>query len=282
MLNSMKNLKYLLAAAVMPVMLAVTGCSPPLAMAGLIGSTITRSLYEEEENQLTATRPAPDATQVAVANLNLGVEYMRMGEYEQALSRLNRARQARPDYAPVYDALGLLYQNMGENEQAEKNFRHALRLDGRSSFALNNYAQFLCSQGRRDEADRHFLAAAENPLYQTPEIPYANMGTCAYGEGDVENATQYFQKALSINPRLPAVLIQLAEIHTDHGNYQSANDYLKRYLALSTHTPRSLWLGIRIEQELGSVDTVSSYALLLRNQYPESGEAQLLQQSGIR
>jgi type IV pilus assembly protein PilF len=251
-------------------------------MAGLIGSTITRSLYEDEENQQSAARPAPDVEEIARANLNLGIEYMRMGEYEKALSRLNRAKAAKPDYAPIHNTLGLLFQNMEQVEDAEKSFKHAIRLDGRNPFTLNNYGQFLCSQGRVTEAETYFLAAAENPLYHTPEIAYANVGTCAYLQGQTDKAAEYFQKALSINPRMPAVLIQMTEISSNSGAYLAAHDYLERYLEFSDHTPRSLWLGIRIESELGDINTVSSYALLLRNQYPESSEAQLLKEAGIR
>ena len=60
-----------------------------------------------------------------------------------------------------------------------------------------------------------------------------------------------------------------------------ARGFLSRYLDANRHTPKSLWLGIRIETELGDKNAVSSYALLLRNQYTDSEEAELLSQSGI-
>ena len=77
-------------------------------------------------------------------------------------------------------------------------------------------------------------------------------------------------------------LIQMGQISYDQGNYLSARGYLQRYLEVARHTPASLWLGIRVEKELGDKDTLSSYALLLRNNFPDSDEAALLRQSGLR
>ena len=135
---------------------------------------------------------------------------------------------------------------------------------------------------REEEAEKYFLAAAENPLYETPEIPYANIGTCAYMHDQPDKATEFFKKALTINAAIPAALIQMSEIEYNEGNYVSAHDYLERYLKFSKHTPKSLWLGIRVEQELGNKNKVSGYALLLRNQYPDTEEAKSLEESGIR
>lgn len=250
---------------------------------GVVGSMVNRSMTQDDpQPYISDTGPPPDSSEVAIANLNVGVEYMRLGEYEKALAKLIRAKDARPDYAPTYNALGLLYQRMGQADQAEWNFKHALRLAEDDPATLNNYGQFLCAQNREAEAERHFLAAAENPFYDAPEIPYANLGTCAYRHGQTDKAIGHFEKALSLNPGVPAALIQLSEIHFNRGDYPAADQYLDRYLEYAEHTPRSLWLGIRIGRELGDQDAVSSYALLLRNKYPGSSEAQWLQESGIK
>ena len=48
---------------------------------------------------------------------------------------------------------------------------------------------------------------------------------------------------------------------------------LQRYLAVARHSAGSLWLGIRIEQQLGDNDALSSYMLSLKNNFPDSKEA---------
>jgi len=263
-------------------LLLLQACSP-LTAVGIAGSIINRTAdYGDTQAVLHRTRPSSDSDEIATANLNLGIEYLRRGEYDKALDRLNRAKQAAPNHAHVHDALAVLHQYMGQPEEAEIYFKKALQLGKRDSNTLNNYGQFLCSLNREPEAEKYFLEAVADPLYATPEITYSNLGTCAYRAGRVDAAAAYFEKALSINPGLPSALIQMSEISHAAGDYPAARDYLKRYLEQAGHTPRSLWLGIRIENELGNRNAVSSYALLLRNKYPESSEAQLLEASRIK
>jgi len=41
---------------------------------------------------------------------------------------------------------------------------------------VNNYAVYLCQNGRTDEGVRRFEEAAHNALYRTPEAAYTNAG----------------------------------------------------------------------------------------------------------
>ncbi len=264
---------YLRLTIIFSSILVLSACGP-MAAVGAIGTTITNAAYHQAERN-----PPQDTFQIAVANVNLGLEYMRRGDYEKALTRLNRAKEADPDYVPTYNALGLLYQRLGETEVAESNFKKSIKLDGSDSSSLNIYGQFLCNQGREIEAREYFLTAAGNPLYETPEIPYYNAGNCAYMHNRTDLAVDYFEKALSSNPYIPAALIKMSEINFDAGDYHSARNYLVRHTKLAKHSAKSLWLGIRIERQLGDKDLVSSYALLLRNNFSDSEEAKSLSQS---
>jgi len=262
----------------LPVLLQAA-CGP-LAAVGAVGTTITNAAYNENERRERGSyiSHAEQATEVAIANLNLGVEYMRQGNYKMALAKLNRAKMARNDYAPIHNALGLVYQQIGETEAAEINFKRAIKLDPSDSSSLNNYGLFLCQNQQFDEADEYFLKAANNPLYSTPELAITNAGTCALSNGQFDKADNYFREALKRNPRVAPALIQMAGLSYEQGQYLPARGYLQRYLELTKHTPKSLWLGIRIESELGDNNAVSSYALLLRNNYPDTKEATLLKE----
>jgi len=203
---------------------------------------------------------------------------MREGLFEKALEKLNRAREAKPDYPPVYNALGVLHQNLGIFDVAEDNFKMAIKLNPSNSSAMNNYGLLLCQTERYDEANEIFLKAVNNPLYATPEVAYNNAGTCALNNGQAELAENYFNEALKRNAGMGTALIQMSELSYEKGNYMPARGYLSRYLESNKHSATSLWLGIRIERELGDNNAVSSYELLLRNQFSESEEAKLLSQ----
>lgn len=222
------------------------------------------------------------SNEVALSNLNLGIEYMQEKEYEKSLEKLNKALEADPRYTPTYNALGLLYQRMGKNEEAEKYFKRALTINANDPNSLNNYGQLLCITNHYDEAQEHFLKAASNPLYESQEIALANAGTCALNNNHPDVAESYYKQALEKNPRLPNALFKMSQISYTNGNYPPAHAYLQRYLEVAKQTPASLWLGIQIAQRLGDKNTLSSYALLLKSDFPDSRETGLLKESGLR
>ncbi|MEM7026748.1 MAG: type IV pilus biogenesis/stability protein PilW [Pseudomonadota bacterium] len=227
-------------------------------------------------------KPSQSTNEVALSNLDLGIAYMKQGAFEKALEKLNRAKLADPKYSPTYNALGLLYESLGQQDKAEEHYKKAIKLNIADSSTLNNYGRFLCKQNRRDEAEDVFQQAADNPLYETPEIAITNAGVCFFNNQNSAKAEEYFRKALQLNPNIPPALLLMSEISYNQGDKLSARGYLQRFQLIAAHTPKSLWLGIRLEQALKNNDAVSSYALLLKNQFPDSEEAAKLRQSGIR
>ncbi len=254
----------------------------PISAVGAIGSTITNAAYNEAErrNKSSYVSPEQRRLEIARANLKLGIAYMQNGQLDKAFEKLDRGMLAKRDYAPLHNAMGLLHSRMGQDEMAERYFHTAIDLEPDNSSFKNNYGLFLCQHQRYDEADDIFTQAAENPLYATPEIALTNAGTCAKSNGDISQAEIYFDQAIRQNANVSQALIQMTEIKYDRGEYDSAHFYLERYKSISNHTPKSLWLGVKISEQLGNRDDASSYALLLKNRFPDTDEAALLQ-SGI-
>jgi len=269
-------MKYLSVITLILATLLLSGCGP-MALVGAVGQTVNNAAYNSAERDLNNPRKNRDdqALDVAIANMNLGVEYMQQGAYENALTRLKRSLLAKSDYAPTYNVLGLLYQRLGDPVESEKNFKKSLSLDSTNSSAHNNYGLLLCSNGRFDEAEAQFLNAANNPLYDSPEIALTNAGLCVF-DNKPQIGEDYFLQALNKNPRFSHALIRMADISYNRNEYELAHQYFNRYQENARHTPKSLWIGIQICRELNFKDDVSSYALLLRNQYPDTLEAKKL------
>ena len=257
-------------------MLAACG---PLAAVSAIGTTINNAAYNQAERELNNPKPSREkqAMQVAIANMNLGIEYMRQGAYEDALEKLNRSLLAKPDFAPSYNILGLLYQRLGDNDKAEESFKKSLKLDPTDSSTYNNYGLFLCNNDRVDEAENSFLNAANNPFYDSPEIALTNAGVCVY-DNKPEAGEAYYKQALSKNPQFSHALLQMADITYNRNEYLLSSQYFDRYKKNARHTPKSLWLGVRLYHELKRKDEVSSYVLLLKNKYPEADETKEMMQ----
>ena len=214
-------------------------------------------------------------TERARAHVDLGAAYLQQGKYEIALSEFNEATQIDPSYAPAYNGLGLVYATLGEDAKADVSYKKSIELQPRSSESHNNYGSFLCSRKRYDESITHFLEAVKNPLYSTPSLAYANAGICSARKNDINNAEIYLNKALQIEPLTHSAATQLAEIQFKRGDATTAKQTLQNALVASP-SAETLWLGIKIERALGDKDSVSSYALQLRQKYPNSEQTRML------
>ena len=218
------------------------------------------------------------ALTAAKANTQLGIEYLRSGEMDMSRKRLEKAILLAPDYAGAHDAIAVLYEKVGERELAEKHYRKSIRLEPDNAGSQNNYGQFLCKAERYDEAEEIFNRAAKNPFYRKPWVPLTNAGVCLLGVPDEKRAEDYFRQALQSQPQYAPALMNMAGISHARGNYLSARAYVQRYEAVAEHTAQSLWLAIRTEYALKDHQAWGNYALTLKNSFPDSEQAMLLQE----
>lgn len=206
----------------------------------------------------------------------LAASYYDLGNMPVALEEVREALRADPNYGPAHNVAGLIYGRLKEDRLAEESFRRALAISPSDYDTHNNYGLFLCDRKREREAIEHFLAAVSNPLYSFPDRSYVNAGVCARRGGDVKTAEGYLQQALSMRPNQPQALYQMADLEYTRGNYPAARGYLNRVTRIVQPNAEVLWLGLRLERKLGDSNAEASYALQLRNRFPNSAEAQAL------
>ncbi len=213
---------------------------------------------------------------LAETNLKLGIGYLQQGQRDLALNKLQRAIELNPKLAKAHNAIAILYDQLGQAGLALQHAERAVDLDPQDALAHLNYGAFLCKQNQLDRADAQFQLVFKNPLYASPEAAYENAGVCAMRVPDPAKAEQYFRSALQLNPKLPISLYQMAVLHYQTERYLQARAYLQRYAEVSQHSPQSLWLGIRVERQLGDKNTASGYAMQLKSNFPDSEEVRLL------
>jgi type IV pilus assembly protein PilF len=214
----------------------------------------------------------------AEINTQLGIEYMREGMYGSSMEKLKKALKQNPDYQLAHTSIAILYEKLGEDKLADQHYRKAYNLNRSDSLTLNNYGQYMCRNGRLEEADAMFMAALKDPLYRYPEMVYTNAGICARMRPDIELADKYFRNALQANPKYKPALRDMIRSSFSQQKYLATRAYLQRLQEVEALTPEFLWIGVRAEAALDDRDAVSSYALVLKNQHPESDETQALVQ----
>lgn len=225
--------------------------------------------------------PAPEAAnKLAEVQTKLGIGYLREGKLELAFNRLTRALEADPNYSTAHNAMGTLQERLGNMEEAEQEFRRAVALNPMDSAAQTNFGSLLCRTGRYDEGEQRFLQALKNSLYDRPEVAYTNAGLCMQTAGQLDKAETYFRAALQRNARIPSALLGMASISFEQGRFLPARAYLQRFEEVGSLEAPGLWLGVRVERELGGRDAEQAYAERLRREFPDSHETRLLDESG--
>ena len=218
----------------------------------------------------------------ATFNAELGAGYLARGNLEQAKLKFEKALDQDESNAKANSGYALLQARLGKYDEADTYFEKAIKLDPEDSEVLNNYGIYLCDQGRAADAERHFLLAAANPLYKTPEFAYRNAGTCAIAEGKVGKAQDYFQRALEVNPRFGPALLDMANVNREQRQYQPALTYLERYHRIFPQSPESLWLYAGVYRDLGNRDLASTYETRLTTLFPQSAQARRLRESSLQ
>jgi type IV pilus assembly protein PilF len=221
-----------------------------------------------------------DSKQAASINVQLAIEYMKLGKLASSRDYVERALSEDPNSPNVQATAGMVYERVGDKSKAEHAYSRAARLGNGDPNIQNTYAGFLCRTGKAAAAEKLFAEVASNPLYQTPEVALVNAGVCVGSSGDVVDAERYFKRALVIRPNMPEALLQVGDIEFDRGDAAEALDTVQKYLAVNPATSDILWLGVRAERKLGDSAAAAVFARRIQTEFPDSQQAQMLR-SGI-
>ena len=205
--------------------------------------------------------------------VELARKYIGDGNWEAAKRNLKLAYEIDPKNAEVYEAFALVYQSTGEYELAEENFESAIRIDPKFSRARNNYAAFLFSQQRYKEAAKQLDIVVKDSLYSGRPLAFVNLGLCRVQLFDPEGAEEAFVRALAMDRTNSIALLEMAQLRFDAGDFANARKYYGTYRSVvRQQSARGLWLGVRLARDSGNLNDESSYALALKNLYPDSVE----------
>jgi tetratricopeptide (TPR) repeat protein len=89
---------------------------------------------------LEVAQKAPDVT---APQINLGIAYERIGDFERAEASFKRALELNPSHPVAHDELGLLYRQTGRFAAARASYEKALEIHSGFHFAHRNLA-ILC------------------------------------------------------------------------------------------------------------------------------------------
>jgi len=250
------------------VLLAVLAAS--LLLTGCVTTTTTTN----------SSTPDADEEDAAELNYQLGARYLRNGNYELARDRLMLSIELNPKNAIAHYTLALTYERLENLRLATASYEDAIRIAPRNYNVLNAYAVFLCTQSDYDEARKTFDRSIAVPENDNSQITMTNAGVCMMQKPDQELAEQYFRQALARKPNYGEALLQLSLMKFSSEDYLGARAFLQRYLSANIPTASVLYLGVRIEEQLGDDNAREDYSNQILRRFPKSPEARRVLETG--
>ncbi|MGL5038359.1 MAG: PilW family type IVa pilus biogenesis/stability lipoprotein TapF [Aeromonas sp.] len=232
---------------------------------------VTETTYAGQNS--TMREVGPDLKAAAQTRLDLGIQYLRQGNAEQAKFNLDRALQYDPANAQIQVGFAYFYQKVGNVKAAEQHYKQALTMNPSNADAMNNYGAFLCQRGRYEEADQAFSQAVHQPGYVKIADTYENAAYCAQQNGRNDKASEYYRLALGYTPRNPRLLLDLAELSMNDGKLPDVQSYLARFADVSDESEGSLWLRLRLARVMDKPALIHQFGTELVKQYPTSQQA---------
>lgn len=239
-----------------------------------IGFTTITACVTEVDGGPARLQTDQGRDQAVQAYVDLALGYVRERQTENAKEPLLEALRLDPSNADANAALGYVFQVEQDNKLAEQYFKKALASAPNDARILNNYGAFLTEQQRLPEAKQAFLKASEDSFYNGRSMVFENIGIIALQQNNLDEAEDYFQRALRINRERVGSILALAEVYYLKGEYPTAQRYYNGFISAvqGRQSPKSLLLGARLYTALNEKDRAASYALQLEQLFPGSAE----------
>lgn len=135
-----------------------------------------------------------NATEAAKARVELAMGYLQSGNFIQAKRNLDKALTHDKNYYLSYLVLARLNQLQNDQTHAQSAYLTALKLAPKQGDVHNNYATFLCSQGKYPQAFAHFDEALNAPHYYQQNDTLENIYLCANQAKEQNRANQALEK----------------------------------------------------------------------------------------
>lgn len=216
--------------------------------------------------------PVQGSDKRASIRLQLGISYLQQDQLPTALKELNNAISIEPTLADAYGVRALVYMQMHENTLAEQDFQRVMQLAPNNPDHLNNYAWFMCQNGREKQSMELFDRVIKDRTYTQPVKALNDAGLCSLKMKDSALAETYFLQAQRFDAGNATTNLNLARINYKKADWTHAQFYANRLIKAEAYTPEILWLAIKISHKLNDQISEASLVVQLRRRFPDSDE----------
>lgn len=213
----------------------------------LIGNTDYVDMAESALNRAQSLNDELPPVQYLMGLIKSGT-----GEYEEAISRYERAIELDPKYSDAYSGMAKAYNDNGEPEQAVSLYQQAIDIKPGYWAGYRDLGVHYYYRGEMDKAIENFEKVIE--LTPNNSYAYSNLGGVYYYQGEMEKARRMFERALELD-NTPANANNLASIYFVEGNYEEAaemygnvvEEWANRYEIWGNYAAATEWTGDEVK-----------------------------------
>jgi serine/threonine protein kinase len=152
--------------------------------------------------------------------IEYGQELLNSGNYEEALSILDRALKIKPNDYDCWYVRGNSLHHLGRYEEAVESYVHALKIKPNCPYAWSNHGSSLHHLGRYKEALSSFSSALE--IQNDLSLVWTNRGNSLYMLGRYKETLSSLDCALKIQPDRSTIWIFRGDTLNMLGRYGEA------------------------------------------------------------
>jgi tetratricopeptide (TPR) repeat protein len=221
----------------------------------LLGFVLHRANHPAESLEIytkAAAIKTPTGDDLKVVGLN----YVLLGDYPDAIKWLETAVRIDPQNKDAWYFLGRAYYSRGVLPEARRAFAKVLEFDPHNSKAENNLGLILESEAKPEEAmDTYRKSIAWQKQDSRPsEQPYLNLGNLLIQENRMEEAIPLLEKAVQLAPGDGPCHLKLGAAYLRTNRMKEAQRELEEATRLAPEdAPAHFQLG-RLYKQIHSLD----------------------------
>ncbi len=208
-------------------------------------------VYKDESRPLDALDLLVRANKIAPENPDIlflmAQVSISQNYFEDAIPLLESALKIAPQRPDLLATLGESYFMSGKTEKAIEDFKKLIEVDP----SARSYAYLGLSYrdlGRFDEAKQYFQQGLKLDPHNSSCL--FNLGFIAERQGDSAGAEAMFQEVLRTNPDYPDALLELANLRIVSKKLPEAAELLRRYVRVSRNPATGYYKLAMVERSM--------------------------------
>ncbi len=227
---------------------------------------------------------AQEMPKEAAKTYNEGNQFLKAGNYENAIKKYQEALQYSKDYRIFYQ-LGVTYKKQNKLSEAEEAFKNSIKSNSGFNLAYNGLGGTYFLEGKFQEAVEAFKKFAEltnkkslkEQANENIARAYVKLAETSKKDGNYQKAIEQLQAAIKFN-EFDAAYVLLANTLYENGDYDEAIKAADKVISMNSKLKGAAYYykGLALKQKQDTEKAKENFELAKKDpQYKKLAEYEL-------